>query len=217
MDNLEKSIIFDAKWAAQCSIFLLDNPEFIPYKHAIPLTRWPQCNTINSKNTANKYAPKNVNDLMIKIVCEKYYTLDLYKNVKDGFVVSSDIPSIIKKITKLPSFKTYNEFYRYFSNEQDVDYFEPELSRLEVFWLFDEIDFNSNEDINSFRIYGIYDETKQEPLNPGLRDIWRKEASFIKGLSKIYNREFKTGYEAFKFTQKWQRFQYIGFLICLLV
>lgn len=217
MDNLEKAIIFDAKWAAQCSIFLLDNPEFIPYKHVIPLTRWPQCNTINVKNTANKYAPKNVNDLMTKLICEKYYTLDLYKNIKDGFVISDDIPSVIKKINKLPSFKSYNEFYRYFSNEQDIDYFEPELSRLEVFWLFDEIDFNSNEDINSFRIYGIYDESKQEPLNPGLRDIWRKELTFIKGLSKIYNKEFKTGYEALKFSHKWPRFQYIGFLICLLV
>lgn len=217
MDNLEKAIIFDSKWAAQCAIFLLDNPEFVPYKHVIPLTRWPQCNIINSKNTANKYAPKNINDLMMKLLCEKYYTLDLYKNIKDGFVVSSDIPTVIKKINKLPSFKTYNEFYRYFSEERDIDYFEPELSRLEVFWLFDEIDFNANEDINSFRIYGIYDETKLEPSNPGLCDIWKKEHMFIKGLSKIYNTEFKTGYDALKFSMRWKRFQYIGFLICLLV
>jgi hypothetical protein len=217
MDNLEKAIIFDPKWAAQCAIFLLDNPEFIPYKHVIPLTRWQQSNIINSKNMSNKYSPKNINDLMTKILCEKYYTLDLYKNIKDGFVISSDIPPVVKKIYKLPSFKTYNEFYRYFSNDQDIDYFEPELSRLEVFWLFDELDFNSNEDINSFRVYGIFDETKPEPSNPGLRDIWKKESNFINGLSKIYNKKFTTGYEALKFSLKWQRFQYIGFLICLLV
>lgn len=217
MDNLEKAIILDPKWSAQCAIFLLDNPEFIPYKHVIPLTRWKQCNAVNPKNTANKYAPKNINDLLMKLICEKYYSLDMYKNIKDGFVVSRDIPEVIKKVQKLPVLKTYNEFYKHFTYEADTDYFEPEMSRLEVFWLFDEVDFNTNEDINSFRVYGIYDSSKPEPENPGLKELWRKELSFIMGLSKVYNMEFKTGYEAFKFIQKWSRFQYVGFLLCLLI
>lgn len=217
MDNLEKAIIFDPKWSAQCAIFLLDNPEFIPYKHLIPLTRWKQSNTINPKNTVNKYAPKNINDLMMKLISEKYYSIDLYKNIKDGFVISADIPEMIKKVQRLPTFKTYNEFYKYFSYEADTDYFEPEMSRLEVFWLFDEIDFNSNEDIDSFRVYGIYDSTKPEPENPGLRELWRKEFSFVSGMSKVYNKEFKNGYDAFKHAQVWKRFHYIGFMLCLLI
>lgn len=217
MDNLEKAIVFDPKWAAQCAIFLLDNPEFLPYKNLIPLTRWKQNNIINPKNIVNKYSPKNINELMIKLISEKYYSIDIYKKIKDGVEKDIDIPPVIKKVQKLPIFDAYSDFYKHFSYVSDTDYFEPDMSRLEVLWLFDEIDFNSNEDIDSFRIYGIFDSQETEPENPGLRDLWKREKTFVSGLSKVYNKEFKNGYEAFKYAQHWKRFHYVGFLLCLLI
>jgi hypothetical protein len=217
MDNLEQAIILDSKWAAQSMAFLLDNPEFQPFKEYLPITRWKNGNNRNRFERPNKYSPSNINDFMIKLICDKYYDSDLYKNIKDGFVPSSEIPIVIKKVKRLPIFNTYDTFYNYIKDELDMDYFEPELNRLQLFSLFTEVDFNWNEDINSFRLYGLFDRQVPNPPDPDLEDVWMNEFKFICGMEKVYKRDFKNGYEALMQAQKWKRYHYVGYVMCLLI
>jgi hypothetical protein len=212
MDNLERAIILEPKWAAQSMAFILDNPEFQPYKDYLPATRWKR-----TTQKFDKYKPLNINDFMIRLICEKYYDDDLYKNLKDGFVVNADIPTVIKKVKRLPVFNTYDDFYNHMNEEMDMDYFEPELNRLQLFCLFNEIDFNWNTDINSFKVYGLFDKSIPYPPDPHLEDVWMKEFKFIYGMEKVYKREFRNGYEALMQAQKWKRYHYVGYILCLLI
>lgn len=215
LDNLEKAIYLDPKWAAHCMLFLIDNPEFIPYKAYIPVTRWKLGHNMVPGEKVDTYTALSINDFFVKVVCQKYYNIEIYKRIKDKTIIEEEIPSIVTKIYKLPIVYTYQEFMDVIMERMDLSYFEPELNRIQMFSIFNEIDFNYNEDINSFKLYGLFDIQTPEPETPEIKDLWTKEFSFISGLETVYDKKFKNGYEALKFIQKWKRCQYIGYILCL--
>ena len=98
-----------------------------------------------------------------------------------------------------------------------MNYFEPELNRVQLFSLFDEVDFNWNTDMNSFRVYGLYNLENPYPPDHQLEDVWMREFKFVCGMERVYNKQFKNGYEALMQAQKWKRYHYVGYVLCLLI
>jgi hypothetical protein len=210
MTDLEHIIKINPEWVAQCLVFITDNPEFLPYRDKIPLCRWSVNEGRNPFETPDKYTPSNINQFMIKYLCKKYMNIEGTR--ADGY---KNVPSLINKINDLPVMRTYTDFDTIISDLIEPEYFFPELSNMEVFNLYNEVEVNYNDDINCFHIYGLYNKDR-ELDNPALLDMWTREKRFVEGLSKVYNHEFTNGYEALKFVQKWKRFQSVGYVLCMI-
>jgi hypothetical protein len=192
-------------WKNYCEDFLNDNPEFKIFNNHVP--------NEDLCIKTDEYEPKSINEYMIRYICIRNYSIDIYHKIKDNLLPYQLFPTLIQKILQLPIINTYEEFMN-INKIIYTDFFLPELNYYGVLNMYHKIQKQYDKDINSFIIYGLFHKNKKCE-NEKIYDVWDQERMFVLGLERVYNQSFKNGYEALHFVRRWSRYHRIGFLICV--